>query len=163
TTPTRSSRPSPPRPPSSTGTTWARPPTTTAAPSTSASTAGSTPGRATTCSPSRRGGKPTAAPRPWPTTWGSGTAPSRPAAPGGLGPAPAGPGTAHAPVLAYNRSGGPAGGGVAIVGGTFYNPATAQFPSSYVGKYFYEDLDAGWIRVFDPAHPGTNSNPDTSA
>jgi hypothetical protein len=81
----------------------------------------------------------------------------------GFGQTPPGPGTYHDPLLAYNHLGGPAGGGIAIVGGTFYNPATAQFPSSYVGKYFYEDLAAGWIRVFDPAHPGSPSDPDTSA
>jgi len=75
---------------------------------------------------------------------------------------PPGPGTYHDPLLAYNHSGGPAGGGAAIVGGTFYNPTTVQFPSSYVGKYFYEDLAAGWIRVFDPANPGSATNPDTS-
>lgn len=72
------------------------------------------------------------------------------------------PGPYHDPLLAYNHSGGPAGGGCAIVGGTFYNPATVQFPNSYVGKYFYEDLCGGWIRVFDPSNPGTPSNPDTS-
>jgi glucose/arabinose dehydrogenase len=72
------------------------------------------------------------------------------------------PGTYHDPLLAYNHTGGPAGGGAAIVGGTFYNPATAQFPANYAGKYFYEDLAAGWIRVFDPANPGSASNPDTS-
>ena len=35
-------------------------------------------------------------------------------------------------------------------------------PASYVGKYFYEDLVGGWIREFDPAHPGSAANPDTS-
>src|SRR5262249_56363934 len=75
---------------------------------------------------------------------------------------PPGPGVYHDPLLAYNHSGGPAGGGAAIVGGTFYDPATAQFPASYVGKYFYQDLAAGWIRVFDPATPGSANNPDTS-
>ena len=35
-------------------------------------------------------------------------------------------------------------------------------PASYVGKYFYADLGGGWIRVFDPANPGSASNPDTS-
>ena len=69
----------------------------------------------------------------------------------------------HDPLLAYNHSGGPAGGGDAIVGGTFYDPSTPQFPASYVGKYFYSDLGGGWIRVFDPAHPGSASNPDTSS
>ena len=81
---------------------------------------------------------------------------------GPLSPPPPGPGTYHDPLLAYNHSGGPAGGGDAIVGGTFYDPATPSFPSSYVGKYFYADLDGGWIRVFDPAKPGNASNPDTS-
>ena len=76
---------------------------------------------------------------------------------------PPGPGVYHDPLLAYNHSGGPAGGGTAIVGGTFYDPATPQFPASYVGKYFYADLSGGWIRVFDPANPGSASNPDTSS
>jgi glucose/arabinose dehydrogenase len=40
--------------------------------------------------------------------------------------------------------------GCAIVGGAFYNPPVAQFPSSYLGKYFFADLCSGWIRVFDP-------------
>jgi glucose/arabinose dehydrogenase len=70
-------------------------------------------------------------------------------------------GTYHDPQLAYSHAGPP--GGIAIVGGTFYDPTTASFPASYVGKYFYEDLGAGWIRVFDPSNPGTPSNPDTSA
>jgi glucose/arabinose dehydrogenase len=80
----------------------------------------------------------------------------------GFGQTPPGPGVYHEPLLAYNHSGGPAGGGNGIVGGTFYDPPTPEFPSSYVGKYFYADLGAGWIRVFDPALPGTAANPDTS-
>ena len=80
----------------------------------------------------------------------------------GFGQSPPGPGTYHDPLLAYNHQGGPAGGGIAIVGGTFYDPTTPSFPSSYVGKYFYADLTGDWIRVFDPAHPGNASNPDTS-
>ena len=80
----------------------------------------------------------------------------------GFGQSPPGPGVYHDPLLAYNHVGGPAGGGTAIVGGTFYDPATPQFPSNYIGKYFYADLSGGWIRVFDPADPGSASNPDTS-
>ncbi|MGZ3396360.1 MAG: PQQ-dependent sugar dehydrogenase [Isosphaeraceae bacterium] len=80
----------------------------------------------------------------------------------GFGQSPPGPGTYRDPLLAYNHQGGPAGGGIAIVGGTFYNPTTPSLPSSYVGKYFYADLGGGWIRVFDPAHPGNASHPDTS-
>ena len=41
--------------------------------------------------------------------------------------------------------------GCAIAGGTFYNPAVQQFPSSYVGKYFFADACSGWIRLLDPA------------
>jgi glucose/arabinose dehydrogenase len=41
--------------------------------------------------------------------------------------------------------------GCAIVGGTFYNPAVLQFPSSFVGKYFFADLCSGWIRVLNPS------------
>jgi glucose/arabinose dehydrogenase len=40
--------------------------------------------------------------------------------------------------------------GCAIVGGGFYNPATVQFPASFVGKYFFADLCSGWVRLFDP-------------
>ena len=39
--------------------------------------------------------------------------------------------------------------GCAITGGAFYNPPTNQFPSSYVGKYFFADLCGGWIRTLD--------------
>ncbi|MFN2577604.1 MAG: PQQ-dependent sugar dehydrogenase [Pyrinomonadaceae bacterium] len=42
--------------------------------------------------------------------------------------------------------------GCAIVGGGFYNPATVQFPSTYVGKYFFADLCNGWIRSLDPSN-----------
>jgi glucose/arabinose dehydrogenase len=42
--------------------------------------------------------------------------------------------------------------GCAIVGASFYNPPTVQFPTSYVGKYFFGDLCNGWIRVFDPSN-----------
>jgi hypothetical protein len=81
----------------------------------------------------------------------------------GFGQTPPGPGVYHDPLLAYNHAGGPAGGGDAITGGTFYDPSTPQFPSSYFGKYFYGDLGGGWIRVFNPATPGTAANPDTSS
>jgi hypothetical protein len=40
----------------------------------------------------------------------------------------------------------------AITGGTFYNPATQMFPAQYVGKYFFADYCAGWIRLLDPAN-----------
>ena len=40
--------------------------------------------------------------------------------------------------------------GCSITGGTFYNPTTAQFPSGYVGDYFFADFCSGWIRTYDP-------------
>jgi glucose/arabinose dehydrogenase len=41
--------------------------------------------------------------------------------------------------------------GIAITGGTFYNPPTAQFPADYVGEYFFADLGNNWIRRFNPS------------
>ena len=41
--------------------------------------------------------------------------------------------------------------GCAITGGAFYNPQTIQYPSDYVGDYFFADYCGGWIRRFDPA------------
>ena len=42
--------------------------------------------------------------------------------------------------------------GCAIAGGTFYNPPVQQFPSEYVGDYFFADLCSGWIRRFHPSN-----------
>jgi glucose/arabinose dehydrogenase len=41
--------------------------------------------------------------------------------------------------------------GCSITGGTFYNPTTVQFPSGYVGDYYFADLCNGWIRRYDPS------------
>jgi glucose/arabinose dehydrogenase len=54
------------------------------------------------------------------------------------------------PVFTYGH-GSSATTGCAITGGAFYNPAVAQFPSSYTGKYFFADFCSGWIRLLDPA------------
>ena len=56
----------------------------------------------------------------------------------------------RSPLFSYGH-GSTATTGCAIAGGTFYNPATVNFPASYVGQYFFADLCTGWIRVFDPA------------
>ena len=56
----------------------------------------------------------------------------------------------RSPLFAYQHGFSPTTG-CAIAGGAFYNPPTVQFPSSFVGKYFFADLCSGWIRVFDPA------------
>src|SRR5262249_30878416 len=50
------------------------------------------------------------------------------------------------PIYTYAHT----GGACAITGGTFYNPPTVQFPSSWVGHYFFADYCAGWIKRFDP-------------
>jgi glucose/arabinose dehydrogenase len=57
----------------------------------------------------------------------------------------------RSPLLSYGHGIGPTTG-CAIAGGAFYNPATVQFPSSFVGKYFFADLCSGWIRVMDPSN-----------
>jgi glucose/arabinose dehydrogenase len=54
------------------------------------------------------------------------------------------------PVFAY-RHGSTKATGCAITGGVFYNPTTRQFPSGYVGDYFFADLCSGWIRRLDAA------------
>jgi glucose/arabinose dehydrogenase len=51
-----------------------------------------------------------------------------------------------APIYAYHHDGSDA-----IVGGTFYNPDNVQFPSSYVGKYFFMDFNKRHMKVLDPA------------
>lgn len=41
----------------------------------------------------------------------------------------------------------------AITGGAFYNPTTPTFPAPFIGKYFFADFCAGWIKVLDPFSP----------
>jgi glucose/arabinose dehydrogenase len=43
--------------------------------------------------------------------------------------------------------------GCAITGAQFYNPTTAQFPASYVGKFLYADFCSGRINYFSPSNP----------
>src|SRR5437773_566265 len=64
-------------------------------------------------------------------------------------PATEGPTTDPAyksPVYYYGHS-----DGCAITGGAFYSPSTPNFPSSYVGKYFFGDYCAGFIRILNPS------------
>lgn len=44
----------------------------------------------------------------------------------------------------------------AVTGGTFYNPPTNQFPSEYVGTYFFVDYVFNSIRRIDPSNPNPN-------
>ena len=50
------------------------------------------------------------------------------------------------PLHAYPRT-----VGYVTAGGAFYNPASAMFPSSFVGSYFHADSGRGWVRVLDVA------------
>ncbi|HYC54948.1 MAG TPA: PQQ-dependent sugar dehydrogenase, partial [Candidatus Binatia bacterium] len=60
------------------------------------------------------------------------------------------------PVFAYEHGGSPIGG-CAITAGTFYSPATSQFPQSYEGGYFFADFCGRWIRWL---HPQTHAPSD---
>jgi glucose/arabinose dehydrogenase len=53
------------------------------------------------------------------------------------------------PIYAYGH-GDTATTGCSITGSAFYNPATIQFPSGYVGDYFFAEFCNGWIRRYDP-------------
>lgn len=49
------------------------------------------------------------------------------------------------PFYAYDHS----NGACSITAGAFYNPAVAVFPTAYIGKYFYGDYCAGWLKTID--------------
>jgi predicted outer membrane repeat protein len=71
-------------------------------------------------------------------------------------------GTYRNPLMAYDHSSSPpTPAGVAITGGVFY-PAGSSFGAAYGGKYLFADVGGNFIRVFDPANPGTLATPDTS-
>lgn len=62
------------------------------------------------------------------------------------------------PVYQYSSA---AGAPCAITGGAFYNPTTQMFPAQYIGKYFFADFCAGWIKTIDPLNPpATGTAPD---
>jgi glucose/arabinose dehydrogenase len=56
----------------------------------------------------------------------------------------------ESPRFAYGHS----GGACAITGGAFYSPAAVQYPTEYVGDYFFADYCAGWIRKIESATGG---------
>lgn len=62
------------------------------------------------------------------------------------------------PVFAYpHESTGQKG--CCIAGGCFFNPLSTNYPSQYIGKYFYHDFCNGWMYYFDP---GTAVNTQAS-
>mgnify|MGYP003579681756 CR=1 FL=1 len=52
------------------------------------------------------------------------------------------------PIYAYQHGAGD-GRGCAITGGTFFFPAATNYPSTYWGKYFFQDLCNQWINTLD--------------
>ncbi|MFN0277104.1 MAG: PQQ-dependent sugar dehydrogenase [Pyrinomonadaceae bacterium] len=61
----------------------------------------------------------------------------------------------------YQYSSGAGASECTVIGSSFYNPTNAVFPASYVGKYFFADYCAGWIKFIDPASPsGTGAAPN---
>jgi glucose/arabinose dehydrogenase/regulation of enolase protein 1 (concanavalin A-like superfamily) len=52
------------------------------------------------------------------------------------------------PVFSYQHGSGD-GRGCAITGGVFFNPASTNYPASFTGKYFYQDLCNAWINYID--------------
>jgi glucose/arabinose dehydrogenase len=50
------------------------------------------------------------------------------------------------PIYAYPHGGG-TGSGCAITGGTFFNPSSTNYPSTYNGRYFFLDYCNNWIDV----------------
>ncbi|MES2591109.1 MAG: PQQ-dependent sugar dehydrogenase [Bacteroidota bacterium] len=61
------------------------------------------------------------------------------------------------PVFAYPHESTGGQKGCAIVGGTFFNPTTTNYPSQYIGKYFYMDFCDGWMYYFNPDSPSQNT------
>lgn len=61
------------------------------------------------------------------------------------------------PVYVYGHGGGTSGG-CAITGGTFFNPASTNYPAQYAGRYFYQEFCNNWMGVLDlTVSPASNS------
>lgn len=62
------------------------------------------------------------------------------------------------PIYQYSSA---VGAPCAITGGAFYNPTTQTFPAQFIGKYFFADFCAGWIKTIDSHNPpATGAAPD---
>lgn len=62
------------------------------------------------------------------------------------------------PVYAYAHWGSGTNGGCAISGGTFFNPVTTNYPSQYIGKFFFIDYCDGWLNYISLGSTVTKSN-----
>lgn len=61
------------------------------------------------------------------------------------------------PIFAYPHS-GTGQHGCAITGGTFFNPVSTNYPSQYIGKYFYMEFCDGWIYYLTPGATTYSNN-----
>jgi glucose/arabinose dehydrogenase len=55
----------------------------------------------------------------------------------------------RSPLFAYEHGVPSSEGGIAITGGSFYQPPVATFPAQFVGGYFFSDLGGGWVHFFN--------------
>ena len=63
------------------------------------------------------------------------------------------------PIYAYpHQNGFPDGTGCALTGGTFFSPASTNYPAQYRGKYFFMDYCGKWINFFDPTSPNPRNS-----
>ena len=66
------------------------------------------------------------------------------------------------PIYTYGHGEGN-GVGCAITGGTFFNPSKTNYPSSYIGKYFFLDYCGSWIDMISlKTNPVTRAAFDSS-
>lgn len=66
------------------------------------------------------------------------------------------------PVYVYGHGEG-SGLGCSISGGTFFNPSATNYPSNYIGKYFYLDYCGRWIDMLTLKSNGVTRAPFVSS
>jgi glucose/arabinose dehydrogenase len=57
------------------------------------------------------------------------------------------------PVYAYEHATNTDGKGCSIVGGTFFNPVSTNYPAVYQGQYFFNDYCGKWINSINLSNP----------
>ena len=57
------------------------------------------------------------------------------------------------PVYAYGHASNTDGKGCSIIGGTFFNPVSTNYPAVYHGQYFFNDYCGAWINSINLSNP----------
>lgn len=57
------------------------------------------------------------------------------------------------PVYSYAHASDTDGKGCSIIGGTFFNPASTNYPDAYQGQYFFNDYCGSWINSINLSNP----------